>query len=141
MKEPSRVQISATKVTDRRRSEQTRLGIKAARKRGVVWGSGAKELAGRNRLAALQFAESLRPRIVDLMVRGLRRPAWLARELNELNIMTPKGRRWYPATVKRLIKRLGPSLKTEVELARKAQGKRSWTELVMSASTADTFPK
>jgi len=102
------------------RSDQTRKGITLARARSVEWGRAGKDLAARNRDQASAFAEGLRLLVIKLMIKGLRRPARLARELNRLAIATPEGGHWHSTTVTRLIKRLGPSLKTDIEAAKQA---------------------
>lgn len=116
---PSPVPFCATNVKSSR-SDQTRQGILVARAGGLEWGRGAKQLAAKNKAQATAFAESLRPLVVTLMIKGLRRPSRLARELNRLTIATREGGRWHSATVTRLVERLGTSLKTDIEAAKYA---------------------
>lgn len=85
-------------------------------KNGVV-------LAKANKLAAHQFAKSLRPTVFELMVnagtsRKARSQKALAEALNAKNVATARGGRWHTETVRRLLKRLGPEFKQQVDRAR-----------------------
>ena len=73
-----------------------------------------------NRQAADEFAESLRPLILELMLAPRRGPVRLARELNRLGVPASRVGKWHPATVDRLLRRL-PGLKEEIAKAREAQ--------------------
>ena len=99
---------------------RTKIGIKKARARGVRWGMNGSKLAQHNRSAADQFAESLRPLILELMLTPRRGPVRLARELNLRGVPARYGGKWHPATVDRLLKRL-PGLKEELAKAKEAQ--------------------
>ncbi len=102
------------------KSGQTKRGIAEARARGIAWGAYAAVLAQQNREQADQFAVSLRPLILELMLAPRRGPVRLARELNRLGVPASRGGRWHPATVGRLLRRL-PGLKEEIAEAREAQ--------------------
>ncbi len=102
------------------KSDQTRQGIARARARGIAWGAYAAVLAQQNREQADQFAVSLRPLILQLMLARRRGPVKLARELNRIGVPTSRGSKWHPATVGRLLKRL-PGLKEELAKAREAK--------------------
>ena len=95
-------------------AERTIAGISEARERGVQWGTFGKLLAERNRNEAQAFAEILRPLLIELGVNNIPRPTAIARELNRRKVPTPLGRRWHPTSVRRLLARLGPSLKDEI---------------------------
>ncbi len=102
------------------KSDQNKQGIARARARGVVWGGYAAVLARQNREQADQFAVSLRPLILQLMLARRWGPVKLARELNRMGVPASRGGKWHPATVDRLLKRL-PGLKEELAKAREAQ--------------------
>ncbi len=112
------------------RSESTIQGIADAKAQGTVWGRYGAVLAHRNRQDAKAFAESLRPLLLDLAKeRPIGGPSLgprpLARTLNEMGVSARNGGRWYPATVHRLLKRLGPSFKQECMQMRTAK-LRKW---------------
>ena len=95
------------------RIEGTKRGIALARARGVAWGKHGAVLAARNRQEADEFADSMRPVLLDLMRFSRLGPKKLARRLNDLGIPARSGGRWHPATVHRLIERLGPSFEQQ----------------------------
>ena len=109
-----------------KRSGSTKEGIARARARGVVWGRYGAVRAARNKHDAQAFAESMRTVLVDLATdhgRGQSRlgPRPLARRLNEMGVLARNGGMWYPATVHRLLKRLGPSFENECRQIRTAK--------------------
>ena len=104
------------------RSESTKQGIARARAYGVIWGRYGAVLADRNKQDAQAFAESMRPMLLDLTKdRRLGGPRLLARKLNEMGVPARNGDKWYPATVHRLLKRLGPSFEQECRQIRSAK--------------------
>ena len=104
------------------RSESTIQGIARAKAQGVVWGQYGAVLADRNRQDAQAFAESLRPLLLDIAnERPLGGPRPLARTLNEMGVPARNGDKWYPATVHRLLKRLGPSFEQECRQIRRTK--------------------
>lgn len=84
-------------------SERTKAALAEAKRRGVVLGSNAKNLAAKNRNAADEFAASLRSKL-DAYLLG-RSYSEIARHLNDKGITTPTGKRFYPQTVKNYLLR------------------------------------
>ena len=110
------------------RANQTRRGIAIARKAGRVWGLSAKSLAAKNAAAAVAFAETMRPLLIELAILGPARPSRLARELNRVNIKTPSGTgRWHAAMVSRVLNRIGPAFAEDVAAARSSHLKMGWS--------------
>ncbi len=80
--EPLRVNACAISFMTQVHRDGTRLGIARARARGVTWGRHGKILAEQNRQQADEFAEELRPLILELnptLPDGCRRSASHAR--------------------------------------------------------------
>ena len=83
-------------------------------------------LAEINRHEAQQFAENLRPILLNEMLNAgsskkARANKALARALNAKGVATARGGRWHTETVRRLRKRLGPEFMQEFREARKEQ--------------------
>ena len=102
------------------------MGIEKARTCGVTWGRNGAVLAARNKAEADEFALSLRPLLLQLEeAHSLRLsrlgPRRLAQNLNELGVPGRKGGMWHPATVARLLKRLGPTFDEERKRIRAAK--------------------
>ena len=108
------LQVS-TKV--KMQSNQTREGIARARSRGVEWGQHGKVLAEQHRKEADAFAKKLRPCLFEVVVHCGPRSTRIAKELNMRGVPARNGGRWYPATVDRLLKRLGPSFLSKARQA------------------------
>jgi len=81
-------------------------GLAAAKDRGVRLGKYARTLSRRNRDAALARAKDLQPTINSLRSEGITTVRAIAHALNERGLPTPKGGRWHPTSVERLLKRL-----------------------------------
>lgn len=97
-------------------SEKTRVGIMKSKASGTAWGTYGRELAIRNKQGAAAFAETLRPILVGLIVDGVRGPTALAEKLNDLGVPTARGTgTWHPSSIHRLLHKLGPSLRAEVQ--------------------------
>ena len=96
-------------------------------------------LAQSNKQAAQEFAESLRPIIIEtmLLARSMKGmgPKELAAALNANGIPTARDAQWHPETVRRVLKRLGPSLKREFKKAWLEEGLRK-----MVAQIKEDFP-
>jgi DNA invertase Pin-like site-specific DNA recombinase len=99
-------------------SERTRAALGAAKARGVRLGNpqGAAPLhrAGKGNGAALEAvrenaanrATDYAPIIADIRAVGATSLPAIAKELNERGIITPRGGRWHPSSVRNLLQRL-----------------------------------
>lgn len=86
-------------------SERTRNALAEAKKRGVQLGKNGKVLAERNRRAADERAEALRPIIMPMVEQGLSLGE-IASRLNEMGLRTATLRRFYPQQARAIIARL-----------------------------------
>ena len=87
-------------------SARTKAALQAAKARGVRLGrNGAERLAPANKAAAVERAKNLYPVLADLIASGasLRQ---IAAELTKRGIGTPRGGRWHPTTIGRVLNRL-----------------------------------
>ncbi|MCA0434293.1 MAG: recombinase family protein [Proteobacteria bacterium] len=97
-------------------SERTRLALKAAKARGTKLGcpNGAAHLKGRGNkeaVAALKASANaqalrLKGQIETIRSEGHATLTAIAEELERRNIKTPRGGRWHPMAVKRLLERI-----------------------------------
>ena len=99
-------------------SERTKAALAAAKMRGVKLGNpnGAQPLrrAGKGTTAALEAvrrnatsrASEYAEIIADVREAGAASLPSIAKELNERSILTPRGGRWHPSTVRNLLSRL-----------------------------------
>lgn len=99
-------------------SERTKAALAAAKARGQRLGNpnGAAPLrrAGKGNAAAVaalreaadRHAANLQPIVRDLQARGVSSLAALAGELNAMQIETPRGGKWHPASVRNLLARI-----------------------------------
>jgi DNA invertase Pin-like site-specific DNA recombinase len=85
-------------------SERTRNALAEAKKRGVRLGKNGKVLAERNRKAADERAEALRPIIMPMIDQGLSLSE-IARRLNVMEIRTARGARFHPEQVRLILQR------------------------------------
>ena len=85
-------------------SERTRSALAEAKKRGVVLGKNGKVLAERNRKAADERAEALRPFIIPMVEQGLSLSE-IARRLNGLGILSTRGGKFYAQQIKLILQR------------------------------------
>ena len=111
---PKLVSMDEINCSDDSHRARTKAEIVKARARGVSWGRHGKALAARNREDAETFAEALRPLLMVMPPKVLRSPTAIAHELNGRGVSTPRGGRWHPTSVRRLLGRLGPSLMLEI---------------------------
>jgi DNA invertase Pin-like site-specific DNA recombinase len=86
-------------------SERTRNALAEAKKRGVQLGKNGKVLAERNRVAANERAEVLRPIIQPMIDKGLS-VSEIARRLNIIGIAATGGGKFYVQQVSNIINRL-----------------------------------
>lgn len=96
-------------------SERTKSALAAAKRRGVILGNpklkpGTKTTALTASRAASEAArvraEELRELIDDARSKGYVSLRSMAEHLNDLSVGTPRGRRWVPASVSRLLRQL-----------------------------------
>jgi DNA invertase Pin-like site-specific DNA recombinase len=97
-------------------SQRTKAALAAAKARGVRLGNpnGAAHLRGRGNTEAVEalragadaFAGDMAPVLEDVRAEGHASYRAMARELNRRGILTVRGGRWHPATVRNLIRRL-----------------------------------
>lgn len=87
-------------------SARTKAALAAAKARGVQLGRHGRVLADQNRARAQVFARTLRPKLAEVLVNRPKTLAEIAAGLNERNMRSPEGGRWYPASVSRLLSRL-----------------------------------
>lgn len=86
-------------------SERTRAGLAAAKRRGTKLGVTGMQLAARYRTEALARAKQLAPMIRGLQQRRLSMRG-IAAELAKRKVPTPRGGRWHPQLVSRIIERI-----------------------------------
>ena len=99
-------------------SKRTKEALAAAKRRGVKLGNpnGAAALrkAGKGNAAAVarvqeaahQRAEDLQPVIQELQEHGITGLRAIGRALNERGVVTPRGGKWHPTTVARVMERM-----------------------------------
>lgn len=85
-------------------SERTRNALAEAKKRGVQLGKNGKVLAERNRKAADERAEALRPIIMPMVEQGLS-ISEIAHKLNVVGVRGMDGGRIYPQQVQNIMRR------------------------------------
>ena len=86
-------------------SARTKAALQAAKARGVRLGRNAERLAPANKAAAVERAKNLYPVLADLIASGASLRT-LAAELTRRGIGTPRGGRWHPTTIGRVLNRL-----------------------------------
>jgi Recombinase len=89
--------------------------VRMLKRQGLLtWGTGARINNGQaKKLAADARAEALAPTIANIQSAGFVSLNAITRELSEREIPTPKGGKWHPTSVKRLLQRLKASSRTE----------------------------
>lgn len=90
----------------RRISERTKAALAAAKERGVELGKNGKVLARANREAAILFAESIEGKFSILGITQNMTIGEIAERLNNAQIKTREGGKWYKPTVARMLKRM-----------------------------------
>ena len=86
-------------------SERTKAALKVAKAKGVVLGKNGKVLAEKNKRIATDFAETIKNHLLSLRSEGLSFRA-IAMELNNQEIQSYAGGKWYGASVQRAYDRL-----------------------------------
>jgi DNA invertase Pin-like site-specific DNA recombinase len=79
-------------------SERTRAALAEAKKRGRLLGVNGKKLAVARKLQKLEFVEANLPSFRTIWDQSAS-ASEAARRLNDARLATPKGTKWYPATV------------------------------------------
>lgn len=99
-------------------------------------GSNGYYLARQHQADAEDFAIKMAPIIEDIMVRERKAPTMerTAERLNALGLPTHKGLKWYPATVFRILKILGPDFRARVRHQRRMSVAAALVELEMKLS-------
>lgn len=112
------IQIMAVMAQQERKmiSQRTKAALAAAKERGVKLGNphgaayfkglGNKEAVAEIRHKAQSRAEDLRDIIEDIQEHGVTSVRGIANELAVRGINTPRGGKWHPTSVARLLKRL-----------------------------------
>lgn len=88
-------------------SARTKAALTAAKARGVVLGANGKNLALANKIAADEYAESVRSHAQMGLVAGNRTLRALGGYLTSQGVPTASGGKWHPRTVHLLLNRLG----------------------------------
>jgi DNA invertase Pin-like site-specific DNA recombinase len=86
-------------------ASRTRAALQAAKARGVRLGRNAERLAPANHAAALDHANQIKDVLVELAGAGMSARE-IAAELTARGITTPRGGRWHPQTVRRVMERV-----------------------------------
>jgi DNA invertase Pin-like site-specific DNA recombinase len=86
-------------------SARTKAALQAAKARGVRLGRNAERLASANHAAALDRADQIKGLLAELNRSGMTARE-IAAELTARGIMTPRGGRWHPQTVRRVMERV-----------------------------------
>jgi DNA invertase Pin-like site-specific DNA recombinase len=86
-------------------SARTKAALQAAKARGVRLGRNAENLAPANHAAALDHANQIKDVLAELNRSGMTTRE-IAAELTARGITTPRGGRWHPQTVRRLMERV-----------------------------------
>jgi DNA invertase Pin-like site-specific DNA recombinase len=86
-------------------SARTKAALQAAKARGVRLGRNAERLAPANRAAALDHANQIKGVLAQLAGSGMTTRE-IAAELTARGITTPRGGRWHPQTVRRVMERV-----------------------------------
>jgi DNA invertase Pin-like site-specific DNA recombinase len=86
-------------------SARTKAALQAAKARGVRLGRNAERLASANHAAALDRADQIKGLLAELNRSGMTARE-IAAELTARGIMTPRGGRWHPQTMRRVMERV-----------------------------------
>ena len=100
------VMVAAAELEAGQISQRTKAALAEAKRRGVKLGVTGKDRARENKASADAFARELRPVIKELAAEGITTIRGVAEELNRRGIPTPRGGRWHPTGVARLLARV-----------------------------------
>ena len=95
--------------------DRTKAALAAAKVRGVKLGTHGRVLAAQNRAQADKFATTLRPRLTEILSERPHTLQSIANRLNTEAVHSPGGNRWYPASVARVLRRLGMSVSASLQ--------------------------
>ena len=99
-------------------SQRTRAALQAAKARGTRLGrNGAERLAPNNKAAAMNRAEQLKPVLGELVAAGMS-ARQIAAELTTRGVPTPRGGRWHPQSVTRVMDRVFMAVPESLESPR-----------------------
>jgi DNA invertase Pin-like site-specific DNA recombinase len=87
-------------------SERTKAALQASKARGVELGKNGKKLAAQYKQEAQSRAEEVIVHIDEAKKMGAKTYAEIAARLNDIGLETPKGARWHPSGIMRVIKRV-----------------------------------
>lgn len=87
--------------------ERTKAALAAAKARGVRLGVNGAVLAARHRTDATAFAEQLRESVERAMASGACSATEIADRFNAEGLSSRQGGSWHPASVSRVLHRLG----------------------------------
>jgi hypothetical protein len=90
-------------------------------------------LARKNEREAAEFAQSLRPILLEFMARHGGRPRRVAEALNDANVPTRSGGKWYSTTVIRTVKYLGQSFLNDLHHAKQRAVEEQFRALTNAA--------
>lgn len=88
-------------------SQRTKAALAAAKARGVKLGTTGRDRARANQAAADAFAASIADKVAELRAQGITSYEAVAVALNDEGIPAAGGGRWFRATVRKLLLRLG----------------------------------
>jgi DNA invertase Pin-like site-specific DNA recombinase len=95
--------------------QRTKAALAAAKSRGVRLGANGAKLAECHKAEATAYAVTIRERIAAAILAGASTTREIADHLNRVGMPSRQGGRWHPASVTRVMRRLGISLWTTPE--------------------------
>jgi DNA invertase Pin-like site-specific DNA recombinase len=96
--------------------ERTKAALAAAKARGVRLGANGAVLAARQRDEATAFALKIEGAVRQVMEAGAHTTGEIAEALNRQGLASRQGGRWHPASVARVIRRLGATPANSCEI-------------------------
>ena len=118
-------------------SQRTKAALQAAKARGTRLGrNGAERLAPNNKAAAINRAEQLKPLLGQLVAAGMS-ARQIAAELTARGVPTPRGGRWHPQTVTRVMDRVSNGCSSKAGKSAFGGGAASQIGTAMSVNGRD----